>query len=61
MALVTIMVIVTVVFAFRRKEWLLALVAMVTGLMLAATGTKVGATIVEALTTLSKTVDSWFK
>lgn len=61
MALVTIFAIITLVMAFKRKEWLLAVVAVITGLMLASTGTDWGDTILKILTDISTTIDGLFK
>ncbi len=60
MALVTIFAILTLFLAFRRKEWFLTLVAVITGLMLATTGTDIGSKAVEILTSISTTVDGLF-
>ncbi|HET9144048.1 hypothetical protein [Actinophytocola sp.] len=61
MALVTIFAILTLVFAFRRKEWFLTIIAVITGLMLATTGTDIGTKAVEILTSVSQTIDGLFK
>ena len=57
MALVTIFAIITVVMAVKRKEWLLGLVAVITGIMLATTGTEFGTKAVDILTSISKSID----
>lgn len=46
--------------AFRRKEWLLAIICVTFGLMLASTGTDFGDTALKILTDVSKTIDSLF-
>ncbi|HZA71477.1 MAG TPA: hypothetical protein VE476_01045 [Propionibacteriaceae bacterium] len=60
MALVTIFAIATLAIALKRKEWLLAVVAVITGLMLATTGTEFGTTAVKILTDISTTIDGLF-
>jgi hypothetical protein len=60
MALVTIFAIATIVIAIKRREFLLAIVAVITGIMLMTTGTDWGTTVTKTLTTLSDTVDSIF-
>lgn len=61
MALVTIFAIATIALAIKRREFLLAVIAVITGIMLMTTGTGWGKTITTTLTTLSQTVDSIFK
>lgn len=61
MALVTIFALATLVIAFKRKEWLLAVIAIITGLMLASSGTDWGDTILKILTDVSKSIDGIFK
>lgn len=60
MALVSLFALATIVMAWRRKEFLLAGLAVITGLFLAATGTDVGTQIMDALTDLSKMIDGLF-
>jgi divalent metal cation (Fe/Co/Zn/Cd) transporter len=60
MALVTIFALATIILAFRRKEWLLAVIALITGIMLMTTGTDIGKSVSDGLTAISKTIDSVF-
>lgn len=60
MALVTIFALATIVLMIKRKEWLLTLIAVLTGIMLSTTGTDFGDKAVEILTSVSTTIDSLF-
>jgi TctA family transporter len=60
MALVTIFGLAALWLAFRRKEWLLAVICVIFGLMLASTGTDFGDTALKILTDVSKTIDGLF-
>jgi TctA family transporter len=60
MALVTIFGIAVLWLAFRRKEWLLAVIAVIFGLMLASSGTDWGTTALKILTDISTSIDGIF-
>jgi TctA family transporter len=60
MALVTIFAIATIWMAVKRREFFLAVIAVITGLMLATTGTDIGKSITDTLTQVSKTIDGLF-
>ncbi len=59
MALVTIAALLAAFLIFRTKAYGLAIVCLCAGLLLAATSP--GKSVVDGLTSVSKTVDTWFK